>query len=107
MTLAIAQFVKRGSACGHYSSPVLRVFPRWPRLRCVRYDAAGPAEPLVSAPAREVARVLHRSHAMAEKLNLGDTFPALTLNITTGGTLNVPADIKTAYAILLFYRGHW
>ena len=44
---------------------------------------------------------------MTEKLNIGDTFPALTLNIAGGGALNVPADIATPYAILLFYRGHW
>ena len=44
---------------------------------------------------------------MADKLNIGDTFPALTLHIAGAGTLNLPADITTPYAILLFYRGHW
>lgn len=44
---------------------------------------------------------------MADKLSLGGAFPALTLNVAGGGTLNVPGDIATPYAILLFYRGHW
>jgi hypothetical protein len=44
---------------------------------------------------------------MAEKLNLMDTFPDVSLNLTGGGTLNLPGDIETPYAIALFYRGHW
>lgn len=43
---------------------------------------------------------------MSEKLNLGDTFPSLTLNVVGGGTATVPVpDAK--YTIVLFYRGHW
>ena len=44
---------------------------------------------------------------MAEKLNGGDTFPSLTLNIAGGGTVALPVDIDTPYALVLFYRGHW
>ena len=44
---------------------------------------------------------------MAEKLNLGDTFPKLTLQIAGGGTRTLPDDLATPYGILLFYRGHW
>lgn len=44
---------------------------------------------------------------MADKLNLGDTFPALALRIAGGGTLTVPDDLATPYAIIMFYRGHW
>ena len=44
---------------------------------------------------------------MAEKLDLGATFPALALKLAGGGTLTLPADLSTPYAILLFYRGHW
>lgn len=44
---------------------------------------------------------------MAEKLNLLDAFPSLSLNIAGGGTLTLPDDIGTPYAIVLFYRGHW
>ena len=44
---------------------------------------------------------------MAEKLNLLDTFPATTLTLVGGGTVTLPDDIATPYAIVLFYRGHW
>ncbi len=41
------------------------------------------------------------------KLSTGDDFPNLTLNLTDGGTLALPGDIHTDFAIVLFYRGHW
>ncbi len=44
---------------------------------------------------------------MAEKLNLLDSFPSMTLSIVGGGSLRVPDDISTPYAVVLFYRGHW
>lgn len=44
---------------------------------------------------------------MAEKLNLGDTFPTLSLKVAGGDTITLPDDITTPYAIVLFYRGHW
>ncbi len=44
---------------------------------------------------------------MAEKLNLGDTFPELTLQVAGAVTLTLPTEINTPYAIVLFYRGHW
>jgi peroxiredoxin len=44
---------------------------------------------------------------MADKLNLGETFPALSLKLAGGGVRTVPNDIATPYTILLFYRGHW
>ena len=44
---------------------------------------------------------------MADKLNLLDTFPSVTLSLAGGGTLTLPDEIPTAYAIVLFYRGHW
>jgi len=43
---------------------------------------------------------------MAEKLNLGDTFPSLTLKLVGGGTATVP-DAAANYNVILFYRGHW
>ena len=42
-----------------------------------------------------------------EKLTTGDDFPNLTLNLAGGGTLELPGDIDTRFAIVLFYRGHW
>ena len=44
---------------------------------------------------------------MAGKLEARDTFPDLDLSIAGGGTLRLPTDIGTAYALVLFYRGHW
>ena len=44
---------------------------------------------------------------MADKLNAGDRFPSLVLNLVGGGTFAVPADLTAAYTVLLFYRGHW
>ena len=44
---------------------------------------------------------------MAEKLIGGDTFPDLKLNMAGGGSVTLPADIETPYALVLFYRGHW
>ena len=44
---------------------------------------------------------------MADKLNLLDSFPALSLQVAGGGTVELPEDINTPYAIVLFYRGHW
>lgn len=44
---------------------------------------------------------------MTQKLNTGDRFPSLVLNLVGGGTLTVPADLNATYSVLLFYRGHW
>lgn len=44
---------------------------------------------------------------MADKLDAGDAFPSLTLNLVGGGTLTVPDDLSTKYLVALFYRGHW
>ena len=44
---------------------------------------------------------------MAEKLNLGETFPTLRLQLAGGGVQTLPTDLATPYGILLFYRGHW
>jgi len=44
---------------------------------------------------------------MAQKLNAGDLFPKLTLNLTDGSKLELPDGIDAKYKIILFYRGHW
>jgi len=41
---------------------------------------------------------------MAEKLKLGDSFPAMTFNPAGGGSAAVPADLGDGYKIILFYR---
>ena len=44
---------------------------------------------------------------MADKLNAGDTFPKLRLNLVGGGTLDLPDGLDGKHRIILFYRGHW
>ncbi len=44
---------------------------------------------------------------MAEKLNAGDAFPRVTLNLAGSGTVVVPDGIDANYLVVLFYRGHW
>jgi len=44
---------------------------------------------------------------MTDKLTAGDTFPGLSLTLTTGETLSVPSGLGDGYRIILFYRGHW
>ena len=43
---------------------------------------------------------------MAEKLNSGNAFPAMTIPLTGGGSVNLP-DSNAKYPVVLFYRGHW
>jgi len=45
--------------------------------------------------------------SVMKKLTTGDTFPELRLQVAGGGTLVLPRDIETDYALVLFYRGHW
>lgn len=44
---------------------------------------------------------------MADKLDLGGTFPSISLSLVGGGSVTLPDQIETPYAIVLFYRGHW
>ena len=44
---------------------------------------------------------------MAQKLDAGDAFPSVTLNLVGGGTMTVPDDLDSKYRVILFYRGHW
>ncbi len=44
---------------------------------------------------------------MATKLDAGEQFPELTLQLTGGTTLQLPRGMGTKYTIALFYRGHW
>ena len=43
---------------------------------------------------------------MAEKLNSGDTFPAMTIPLVGGGSIALPGN-DAKYHVVLFYRGHW
>lgn len=40
-------------------------------------------------------------------LNPGDQFPALTLTLVGGGTLEVPSALAGSFGVVLFNRGSW
>ena len=44
---------------------------------------------------------------MTTMLTSGDQFPEIRLTSVTGDALSLPADLKSPYSIVLFYRGHW
>ncbi len=44
---------------------------------------------------------------MATKLDIGDAFPVMTLNLVGGGTATLPDLGDAKYQLILFYRGHW
>lgn len=44
---------------------------------------------------------------MGERLQPGAAFPALTLKLTDGTALALPAALAGGYGVLLFFRGHW
>ena len=44
---------------------------------------------------------------MPDKLDAGDKFPAMTLNLVGGGTVTLPDDLDAKFSVVLFYRGHW
>jgi peroxiredoxin len=44
---------------------------------------------------------------MAIQLNPGDPFPTFCVDLTDGRRLNLPADLKGDYAVIIYYRGIW
>ena len=44
---------------------------------------------------------------MGVKLNTGDRFPAMTMKLADGGTLELPDGLDARYKVIVFYRGHW
>jgi len=43
---------------------------------------------------------------MAKRLNPGDPFPNYLIQVTDGGTLSIPQDLR-GDAVIIFYRGIW
>ena len=41
------------------------------------------------------------------KLDGGDPFPAMTIQIADGDPINLPDDLTSDYTIFLGYRGKW
>lgn len=44
---------------------------------------------------------------MSARLQNGDRFPDLDLDLVGGGTVAIPRDLAGSYAVVLFYRGSW
>jgi peroxiredoxin len=44
---------------------------------------------------------------MSSRLQNGDLFPDLVIDVVGGRTLAIPRDLAGAYAVVLFYRGSW
>ena len=44
---------------------------------------------------------------MADKLGIGASFPGMTMDLVSGGTITLPDSAITKYGVVLFYRGHW
>jgi len=42
-----------------------------------------------------------------KRLHPGDPFPTISGMKVGGGTVTLPADLSTAYGIILTYRAHW
>lgn len=41
------------------------------------------------------------------KIDMGGQLPEFTLQVGVSETINLPSDIESDYAVILFYRGHW
>lgn len=44
---------------------------------------------------------------MNEKLNTGDAFPKISLDLVDGSSVELPEGVGGRYNVILFYRGHW
>jgi hypothetical protein len=44
---------------------------------------------------------------MPEKLNIGASFPTMTIPTVGGGAIDLPGGRDAKYQVVLFYRGHW
>jgi hypothetical protein len=44
---------------------------------------------------------------MGNKLDAGDIFPDLQVNVVGGGIFDLKKNLDTRYNIVLLYRGHW
>jgi peroxiredoxin len=44
---------------------------------------------------------------MVSRLQNGDVFPDLAIDVVSGGSRVLPRDLAGSYAVVLFYRGSW
>ena len=48
-----------------------------------------------------------KGNIMVEKLGPGSVFPSMTLQVSGGGSIDLPDHMDGKYNVVLFYRGHW
>ena len=41
------------------------------------------------------------------KLDAGDQFPAMSLDLVDGSTISIPGGLSADYTVLLGFRGKW
>ncbi|MFT5195927.1 MAG: hypothetical protein ACI9EW_002412 [Cellvibrionaceae bacterium] len=43
----------------------------------------------------------------ARKLDVGEMFPEMTIDLVDGSTMSLPSGLSADYTVLLGYRGKW
>jgi hypothetical protein len=51
--------------------------------------------------------LLEMKSIIMNKIDMGGQLPEFTLQVGVSETINLPSDIESDYAVILFYRGHW
>jgi hypothetical protein len=67
-------------------------------------STAGPGRPIRP---HLVGDLIKPKETQMTLLHPGDPFPALTVNLVGGGTLQLPDALTSYFGVVLFYRGSW
>jgi hypothetical protein len=99
-----------GSKRTGYQNRAIRICPKGVTPECFdRGSSSGLANSSLHSKLREIKPAVIEKDIiiMAKQLGPGDAFPNYTVPTTDGQTLNIPADLKGEYAVIIFYRGVW
>ncbi len=44
---------------------------------------------------------------MGERMAAGQTFPATTITLSDGSSMNLPGDMGEGWKVIIAYRGSW
>lgn len=44
---------------------------------------------------------------MGERMAAGQTFPATSITLSDGSSMNLPGDMGDGWKVIIFYRGGW
>jgi hypothetical protein len=47
------------------------------------------------------------AQSLSKKLDAGEMFPGLALNLLDGGSIKLPGGTQGKWSIVLLYRGDW